>query len=97
MTTQMVDLRRHPRMKVSWPVTVEVGDARFDRQTIDLSPMGVKVALECPLAVGSRARILLRPPNDAPLEVDAIVWRADDDGPAFFFVGVESADVSLDR
>jgi hypothetical protein len=95
MATQAVDLRRHPRMKVSWPVTVEVGGGRYDRLTIDLSPMGVKVALEHPVSVGSRARLVLRPPEDAPLELDAIVWRADDDGPAFFFVGLGSASGGL--
>jgi hypothetical protein len=95
MATQSVDLRRHPRAKVSWPVMVEAGDARFERHTIDVSPMGAKVSLEQPLPVGMRVRLQLRPPNDAPLEVDAMVWRVDQDGPAFFFFGVDTPDVSL--
>ena len=84
-------------MKVAWPVTVEVSDGRYERWTIDLSPMGVKVSLEHPVTLGSRARLLLRPPEDAPLELDAIVWRADDDGPTFFFVGLGSTGLSLRR
>jgi len=88
MTGQPVDLRRHPRMKVSWLVTVEIGGRRYERHTIDLSPMGVKISLEEPVEVGSRARLVLRPPKDPALEIDAIVWRADGDGPTFFFVGV---------
>lgn len=94
-TAQGADLRRHPRQQVSWPVTVEVGGSRFDRHTIDIGPMGAKVSLEHPVAVGSRARLLLRPPKDAPIDLEAIVWRSDDDGPAFFFIGVGPADVSL--
>jgi hypothetical protein len=97
MTTQLVDLRRHPRMKVAWPVTIELGEARYDLHTVDLSPMGVKVSLGLPVSVGSRARLLLRPPKDAALQLDAIVWRIDEDGAAFFFVGVGSAGVSLDQ
>jgi PilZ domain len=97
MATQSVDLRQHPRVKVSWPVTVEVGSARFEGRTIDVSPMGAKVSLEQAVPVGTPARLQLRPPNDAPLEVDAIVWRTDQDGPAFFFLDVEIADVSLRR
>jgi hypothetical protein len=91
MDSEGVDLRRHPRMKVSWSVLVEVGDARFDRRTIDISPMGVKVSLEHPVPVGSRARLLLRPPGGEPVELDAIVWRLDGDGPAFFFVSAGPA------
>jgi PilZ domain len=97
MMTQSVDLRQHPRVKISWPVTVEVRNARFEGRTIDVSSMGAKVSLEQPVTVGTPARLLLRPPNDAPLEVDAIVWRTDQDGPAFFFLGVDIADVSPRR
>jgi hypothetical protein len=90
MASQIVDSRRHPRMKIAWPVTVEIGQQRFDRHTMDISPMGMKVALEQPVAVGSRARLLLRPPKDIPLDLDAIVWRVDGDGAAFFFVSAGS-------
>jgi len=80
------DLRRHPRSSVTWPVTVEHGGRSFDRQTLNLSPIGVKIRLDEPLTVGSTARLRFRPPQGRPLDVEAIVWRADDDGPAFFFV-----------
>ena len=89
MSDQMADLRRHPRSKVAWPVTVEAGGRRFERQTVNLSPIGAKVQLEEELPVGSNARLRFRPPQGQPLDVDAIVWRADSDGPAFFFVSVD--------
>jgi hypothetical protein len=41
-----VDLRRHPRAKVCWPVIVESGDRRLDLETIDLSPCGAKIRLD---------------------------------------------------
>jgi hypothetical protein len=89
MSEQMADLRRHPRSKVAWPVTVEAGGRRFERKTVNLSPIGAKVQLEEELPVGSNARLRFRPPQGQPLNVDAIVWRADSDGPAFFFVSVD--------
>lgn len=93
MSDQMADLRRHPRSKVAWPVTVEAGGRRFERQTVNLSPIGAKVQLEEELPVGSNARLRFRPPQGQPLDVDAIVWRADSDGPAFFFVSVDDESI----
>ena len=94
MSDQMADLRRHPRSKVAWPVTVEAGGRSFERKTVNLSPIGAKVQLEEELPVGSNARLRFRPPQGQPLDVDAVVWRADSDGPAFFFVSVDDESVS---
>ncbi len=85
------DLRRHPRVSVSWPVTVEAGDRLFELRTLNLSPFGAKVRLaEARLEPGTPAHLRLHPPAGRPVDVEAIVWRADADGPAFFFIGVES-------
>jgi len=89
------DLRRHPRSRVSWPVTVETGGQSFERRTLNLSPIGAKVGLEAPLRVGTPARLCFRPPHGRQLEVEAIVWRSDADGPAFFFVGVGGGKLAL--
>ena len=94
MEDRMADLRRHPRSRVAWPVTVEAGGRSFERQTVNLSPIGAKVRLEEELPVGSNARLRFRPPQGQPLDVDAIVWRADSDGPAFFFVSVDDDSMS---
>ena len=97
MSDTEADLRRHPRSKVSWPVTVETGGLSFERQTVDLSPVGAKVQLEARLPVGTPATLRFRPPHGRPLEVAAIVWRSDSDGPAFFFVGVGTEEMTLPR
>ena len=97
MNRNAVDLRRHPRSSVAWPVTVESGGRSFDRQTVNLSPIGVKIQLEEPLKVGSTAKLRFRPPTGRPHDVEAIVWRTDDDGPAFFFVGQGPGDWALGR
>ena len=89
------ELRRHPRAKVSWPVTVDAGERRYHLQTINLSPFGAKVTSKEPFEVGSQAQLHFAPPEGRPLDVQAIVWRADIDGAAFFFVGVRAEDFSF--
>ena len=89
------DLRRHPRTRVCWPVTVRSGDRRLDLETINLSPFGAKVRPEVPvLEVGAPAQLRFSPPGGRPLDVQAIVWRRDPDGTAFFFIGIEGDDFS---
>jgi PilZ domain-containing protein len=85
---RMPDLRRHPRVTVSWPMTVEMGDRQLRLRTRNLSPFGAKVSLDERLEPGTPAHLTLFPPAGRPIDVDAIVWRADADGPAFFFIGV---------
>ena len=95
MSDLAADLRRHPRSCVTWPVTVETGGRSFDRHTVNLSPIGAKIHLDEQLPVGSQALLKFRPPQGRPLDVEAIVWRADSDGPAFFFVGVEEGEFAF--
>ncbi len=93
MAERRADLRRYPRAKVAWPVVLEVGDRQFNLQTMNLSPMGTKVGpVEEHLEVGSPAKLRIRPPNGRTLDVNAIVWRSDRDGSAFFFIGVDGGD-----
>lgn len=87
--------RRHARVAASWPVTVQTGNRSLHCQTANLSALGIKVGLDDPLLseafeVGRAARLRLEPPGAPPVEIEAIVWRADDDGPAFFFIGTPS-------
>lgn len=95
MSDLAADLRRHPRSRVVWPVTVETGGRSYDRHTLNLSPIGAKIRLDEQLTVGSQALLRFRPPQGRPLDVEAIVWRSDPDGPAFFFVGVEDGEFAL--
>ena len=87
--------RRHLRVAASWPVTVHAGPRLLHLHALNVSALGVKVGLDEPLvreplAVGCAAHLRLEPPGSPPVEVEAIVWRADDDGPAFFFIGTPS-------
>jgi hypothetical protein len=80
----------------SWPVTVQTGDRLLHLQTLNLSALGAKVGLEDPLGaepleVGRPALLRLTPPDGPAVEVEAIVWRADRDGPVFFFIGTTSS------
>jgi hypothetical protein len=96
MIERQPDLRRHPRAQVSWSVTVEAADQRFDLQTLNLSPFGAKLrANDTPLKPGTPAQLHFRPPGGRPVAVQAIVWRTDPDGPAFFFVGIDEQDFTF--
>jgi hypothetical protein len=84
------DLRRHPRAEVSWPVTVKSGERSLSLRTMNLSPFGAKVQMDPPvLEPGTPADLYFEPPGGRPFAVQAIVWRIDPDGSAFFFIGVE--------
>jgi hypothetical protein len=85
--------RRYARVAAAWPVTVRTGDRLLRLQTVNLSAHGVKVGLDAELPpVGASAHLHLEPPDAPPVDVEAIVWRADDDGSAFFFVGTSHAE-----
>jgi PilZ domain len=84
--------RRHARVAASWPVTVQTGTRLLHLHAVNVSALGVKVSLDEPLRrepleVGRAAQLRIEPPGAPAVEVEAIVWRTDDDGPAFFFIG----------
>jgi len=88
--------RRHARVAASWPVTVQTGGQLLHLYTLNLSSFGAKLGLDETrqrelLEVGRTAHLRLEPPGARPVEVEAIVWRADDDGPVFFFIGTSPA------
>jgi hypothetical protein len=84
--------RRHARVAASWPVTVQTGTRLLHLHAVNVSALGVKVSLDEPLRrepleVGRAAQLRIEPPGAPAVEVEAIVWRTDEDGPAFFFIG----------
>jgi hypothetical protein len=83
---QRRELRRYPRVQVSWPAIVETSDRMLRTETVNVSAFGAKVRLDEPLTEGTLATLHLEPPQGRPLGVRAIVWRTDADGPAFFFI-----------
>jgi CheY-like chemotaxis protein len=78
--------RRRPRTKVSWPVTVEVGDRLLHGETLDVSQSGVKVRLAERLHDATLARLRITPAEGCPIDAQGIVWRMDEDGPVFLFL-----------
>ncbi len=84
------DLRRHPRAKVIWPVTIEVDGETLQTETIDLGPFGAKLARRNgALTPGAWAHLRFHPVARESFDVEAIVWRVDPDGDAFFFTSSE--------
>ena len=77
--------RRYPRFTVSWPVVVEAGKRVFLLQAVNVSGRGAKVGPTERLGEGSVAQLHFHPPDGSSLDVEAIVWRVDRDGLAFFF------------
>jgi hypothetical protein len=78
--------RRRLRNGVCWPVIVEVDDRLLHGETLDLGPFGAKLRLEAPLVEGTVATLHVKPPQDPPLDLEAIVWRTDTDGCVLFFI-----------
>jgi PilZ domain len=62
----------------------------FHLETIDLSARGAKVGLLEPLAEGTPVRLHFHPEDELDIHVEAIAWRSDPDGMAFFFIGPSS-------
>ena len=79
-------LRRYPRASVSWPVVVEAGRRIFLLQAVNVSGRGAKVRPTERLDEGHVSQLHFHPPDGSSFDVEAIVWRIDRDGLAFFFV-----------
>jgi CheY-like chemotaxis protein len=77
---------RRPRFKISWPVTVNVDNRLLQGEALDVSSFGVKVRLEERLEDTTVVTLHLNPPHGNPLDIQAILWRTDDDGLVFFFL-----------
>ena len=91
------ELRHYPRKRVSWPVVLETVDGVFHLQTVDLGPRGAKVLIDEPLAEGTPAQLHFHPEDGPELHVQAIAWRTDPDGMAFFFIAPGSPLRAPDR
>jgi CheY-like chemotaxis protein len=78
--------RRHPRIKVKWPVVVELDGRVLQGETVDVSQLGVKVRLGERLPNGLRVKLHLDPAEGCPVDAHAVVFRTDDDGTIFVFI-----------
>jgi len=89
--SRLQELRRCPRNRVSWPVTVQAGNRLLQAEMLDLCSGGAKLRLDERLQEGDLATLRFTPPQGRAVDVHAIVWRSDADGPAFFFIGAVPA------
>lgn len=87
------EFRRGPRSRISCPVTVEAGNRMFQGETLDLGPSGAKLRLEPSLQEGTAATLHFTPAEGRAMDVEAIVWRSDDDGTVFFFTKTAPAEL----
>jgi hypothetical protein len=87
------EFRRRPRSLVSCPVTVEAGNRILQGETLNLGPSGAKLRLDERLQEGTAATLHLTPAEGRPMDVEAIVWRTDDDGSVFFFIKATPANL----
>lgn len=91
------EFRRRPRSLVSCPVTVEAGNRILQGETLNLGPSGAKLRLDERLQEGTAATLHFTPAEGRPMDVEAIVWRSDDDGAVFFFIKATAADLQPSR
>ena len=77
--------RQYPRIRVSWPVVVNVGRDRYLSYAVDISMSAAKVRTNARLRAGSTVQLEVVPPEGPQLHVGAVVWRVDSDGLAFLF------------
>jgi class 3 adenylate cyclase/tetratricopeptide (TPR) repeat protein len=79
------ELRRHPRVRVSWPVLVDTGPQRLRLQTMDVSALAAKVLSDHAFEVGTSAMLRFERPGCDPVEMQGRVARTDTDGFVFAF------------
>ena len=91
------EFRRRPRSRISCPVTVETGSRILQGETLNLGPSGAKLRFEERLQEGTAATLHFTPAEGRHMDVEAIVWRSDDDGPVFFFIKATPADLQTPR
>jgi PilZ domain-containing protein len=83
------EFRRRQRSRIACPVTVEAGDRILRGETLNLGPSGAKLRLDERLQEGTAATLHFTPADGPSMDVEAIVWRTDDDGPVFFFISAQ--------
>jgi hypothetical protein len=67
-------------------VIVQAGNRSLQGETLNVGSRGAKLRLDEQLQEGDLAALRICPPEGKPMDISAIVWRTDADGPAFFFI-----------
>jgi PilZ domain len=89
-----VEQRQYPRKRVTWPVVLEAEDRISFVETVDFSARGAKLWLRVAPPLGSMVTLHFHPEHGEEMHVQALTWRSDPDGVAFFFIGLAEPLVS---
>ena len=71
-----IERRKHPRRKVKWPVNVFTDHGNIiEGETKDISPNGVFISCEEPLALNENYRIGIIPPDHQIIDITGkVIW-----------------------
>lgn len=89
------ETRRHSRESVTWPVVLDDGDRYIHAETVNITPLGVKLRLSEQLRLGAAVQLKVRPSDRPHFEMRAIVWRIDPDGAALLFLGTHKTQIPV--
>ena len=97
---ERIEKRKHPRVAVTWPVTIIAEDGSVEGETKNITVEGVFIHCTQRLLPGNTYRMVIKPP-EGPIEVEGeLVWSNLDNvgqgnavpGMGFYFVKVADED-----
>ena len=99
--TNTIERREHTRIKVRWPITVEIDDNIIEGETRDITTVGMFINCKEPLALNETYRISVIPPNQQSIDITCkVLWSnlysTDSEntyGTGFCFVKVSDKDI----
>jgi len=69
------EMRRHPRLEISWPAVVEIGHASIKARLKDISLGGAFVVCDDSLPPNEKLRLYVEEPNEDTFALNAeVVW-----------------------
>ncbi len=99
--TDTIERRAHTRIKVRWPITVEIDDSIIEGETRDITTVGMFINCREPLGLNETYRISIIPPNRQSIDLTCkVLWSnfysTDGEntyGAGFCFVKVSDEDI----
>ena len=70
-----IERRAHTRIKVRWPITVEIDDNLIEGETRDITTVGMFINCKEPLDLNETYRISILPPNRQTINLSCkVLW-----------------------
>lgn len=70
-----IERRAHTRIKVRWPITVEIDDSIIEGETRDITTVGMFINCREPLGLNETYRISIIPPNRQSIDLTCkVLW-----------------------